>query len=400
MQDDFSILQRRALPVGRQVRALIIVAVVAAALLLAWSALGKKSTAAGAAAPSARAGQVKLSPEQLATLGVITVRATAFHDAVVADGQIAVNDDATTQVFSPYSGRVVRVLAGVGDKVRSGEALLSVDASENLEAQTSLITALSQARLARLTETRRHAAYDSHGGSLQDWQQAQADLISAEAALSAARGRLRVLGSSDAQIQALQAAGVVSATATIASPIAGLVTDRHIGTGQVVQAGDSTALFTVADLTTVWLLSAVRDSDAASISAGQSILLQLPALPGHAYRATVQSVGAQVDPATHRVVVRATVPNADGRLRPAMLVTSEIITSPDALAPAVPEAAIVREADQAHVWVVRSGGVLEQRRIQTGRSNGTLTEVRQGLAEGERIVTTGSLFIDSVAQPD
>jgi cobalt-zinc-cadmium efflux system membrane fusion protein len=99
-------------------------------------------------------------------------------------------------------------------------------------------------------------------------------------------------------------------------------------------------------------------------------------------------------------MVRATVPNADGRLRPAMLATSEIITSPDSMAPGVPEAAIVREADQAHVWVVRPGGILDVRRIRTGRSNGAVTEVRQGLAEGERIVTTGSLFIDSVAQPD
>jgi cobalt-zinc-cadmium efflux system membrane fusion protein len=401
MQDDTSFLQRRALPVGRQVRALIIVAVGAALLLLGWTLLGRKSAAsAGASGPAPRADQVKLTRDQLSTLGITTVKATAFHDAVIADGQIAVNDDATTQVYSPYSGRVVRVLAGIGDKVRSGAALVTVDASENLDAQTTLVTALSQARLARLTETRRHAAYDSHGGSLQDWQQAQADLTSAEAALSAARGRLRVLGSTDAQIEALEAAGVVNATATIASPLTGLVTDRHVGPGQVLEAGDSTSLFTVADLATVWLLSAVRDSDAAAIAVGQPILLHVPGLPGHDYRATVQSVGAEVDPATHRVMVRATVPNADGRLRPAMFGTSEIITSPDTQAPGIPEAAIVREGDQAHVWVLRPDGVLEQRSIQTGRSNGTVTEVRQGLAAGERIVTAGSLFIDSAAQPD
>jgi cobalt-zinc-cadmium efflux system membrane fusion protein len=401
MQDDSSFLQRRALPVGRQVRALLLVAFVAALLVVVWTFLGRNSAAtAGAVGQPAKAGQVKLNPEQLATLGITTVRSVAFHDAVIADGQIAVNDDATTQVFSPYSGRVERVLASVGDKVRSGAVLVTVDASENLDAQTTLITALSQARLARLTETRRHAAYDSQGGSLQDWQQAQADLTTAEATLSAARGRLRVLGSSEAQIEALEAAGTASAQAAIAAPISGLVTDRHIGPGQLVQAGNSTSLFTLADLATVWLLGAVRDSDAASISVGQPIVLHMPALPGADYRATVQSVGAQVDSATHRVMVRATMPNADGRLRPAMLGTCEIITSPDSLAPGVPEAAIVREGDQAHVWVVRPDGLLEQRSIQTGRSSGGLTEVRQGLTAGERIVTAGSLFIDSAAQPD
>jgi cobalt-zinc-cadmium efflux system membrane fusion protein len=401
MQDDSSSLQRRALPVGRQVRAVIIVAAIAALLLLLWMALGRKSaSAADASAAAATPDQVKLSAEQLATLGTATVKTAHFHDAVIADGQIAVNADTTTQVFSAYSGRVVHVMAGIGDKVRSGAPLVSLDASENLDAQSALITALSQTRLAHLVETRRHAAYDSHGGSLQDWQQAQADLTTAEAALSAARGRLRVLGSSEAQIQALEAAGAVSATATINSPITGLVTDRQIGPGQVVQAGDSTAIFTVADLSTVWLLCAVRDVDAAAVAPGQVILLHVQALPGPDYRATVQSVGAEVDAVTHRVVVRATLPNNDGRLKPAMLATSEIITSADSQAPGVPEAAIVREGDQAHVWVVRADGVLQERAIQTGRVSGALTEVRQGLAAGERIVTSGSLFIDTAAQPD
>lgn len=401
MQDPSSFLQRRALPVGRQFRVIAVVAVVATLLVVLWIVLaGRSSAAASAGTAAVAAGQVKLSAEQLATLDNAVVKAIPFHDAVVADGEIAVNADTSTQVFSPYSGRVIKVLAGVGDKVRSGEPLLTLDASENLDAQTSLITALSQAHLARLNEARKHAAYDSHGGSLQDWQQAQADLTAAQTTLAAARGHLRVLGSSVAQIQALETAGSVNPTVAIASPLTGLVTDRQIGPGQVVQAGDSTALFTVADLSTVWLLSAVRDSDAAAIAAGQPILLHVQALPGRDYHATVQSVGAQVDPATHRVRVRALIANADGHLRPAMLATSEIITSPDVLAPAVPEAAIVREGDRAHVWVVQADGVLQQRAIVTGRSSGALTEVRRGLNAGERIVTGGSLFIDSVAQPD
>jgi cobalt-zinc-cadmium efflux system membrane fusion protein len=401
MQDDNSILQRRALPVGRQLRVLVIVAGIVALVALLWIGLSRKSAhsaeGAGAAPP---AGQVRLTSAQLSTLGIATVKTAQFHDAVIADGQIAVNADTTTQVFSPYSGRVVRVLAGIGDHVHSGAPLVSLDASENLDAQSALITALSQARLARLNETRRHAAYDSHGGSLQDWQQAQADLTAAEATLSTARGRLRVLGSSEAQIQALETAGAVSATATIASPLTGLVTSRQIGPGQVVQAGDSTPLFTVADLSTVWLLCAVRDIDAAAVAPGQLIHIHVLSLPERDYRATVQSVGAEVDAVTHRVVIRATVPNTDGQLKPAMFTTAEIVTSADSQAPAVPPAAIVREGDQAHVWVVGANGVLQLRAIQTGRSNGATTEVRQGLVAGERIVVSGSLFIDTAAQPD
>jgi len=401
MQDDSSSLQRRALPVGRQVRAIVIAAAIVAGLLLLWLGLGRRSAhSADGPAPASTPGQVKLTSTQLATLGTATVQTVKFHDAVITDGQLAVNSDTATQVFSPYSGRVVKVLAGIGDKVRSGAPLVSLDASENLDAQSALITALSQARLARLTETRRHAAYDSHGGSLQDWQQSQADLTAAEATLAAARGRLRVLGSSDAQIQALESAGAVNPTATITAPITGLVTDRQIGPGQVVQASSSTAIFTVADLSSVWLLCAVRDIDASAITPGQAIVFHVQALPGHDYHATVQSVGAEVDTATHRVTVRAVVANTDGQLKPAMFAASEIITSPDSQAPGVPEIAIVREGDAAHVWVIRPDGVLQQRAIRTGRSNGALTEVTQGLAAGERIVTSGSLFIDTAASPD
>ena len=401
MQDHPSSLQRRALPAGRQIRALMIVALLAAAVLVVWMLAARRSaTSANSVAAAPVAGQVRLSREQLSTLGTATVATTAFHDAVIADGQIAVDADTTTQVFSPYSGRVLRVMAGIGDRVSSGTPLVSLDASENLDAQSALVTALAQTRLDRVIEARRHAAYDSHGGSLQDWQQAQADLTTAEATLLAARGRLRVLGISQAQIQALEAGGIVNPSTTIDSPITGLVTDRQVGPGQVVQAGDSTALFTVADLSRVWLLCAVRDVDAAAVEPGQTILIHVQALPGHDYRATVQSVGAEVDATTHRVVVRAVVPNTDGRLKPAMLATSEILTSADSRSPGIPESAIVREGDQAHVWVVRPDGVLQERVIRTGRSNGTLTEVRQGLAAGERIVTSGSLFIDTAAQPE
>jgi len=401
MQDDSSSLQRRALPVGRQLVALGILAGAAAVLALSWLLLGRSAAvSAGTAGPAASAGQVRLTAEQLATLAITTVAAATFHDTVIADGQIAVNADTATQVFSPYSGRVVRVVAGIGDRVRSGAPLLTLDAAETLDAQSALITAASQARMARLTETRRHAAYDTHGGSLQDWQQSQTDLTNAEAALSVARGRLRVLGITEPQIRDLETAGAANPTTVIPAPISGLVTDRQVGPGQVVQAGTSTALFTIADLSSVWLLCAVRDSDAAAIAPGQPILLRVQALPGHDYHATVQSVGAEVDPVTHRVMVRATVPNADGRLRPAMLATAEIVTGPDSRSPGVPEGAIVREADQAHVWVVRADGVLVERAIQTGRRRDALTEVRSGLAAGERVVTGGSLFIDRAAQPD
>jgi len=126
----------------------------------------------------------------------------------------------------------------------------------------------------------------------------------------------------------------------------------------------------------------------------------VPVLTRLGWRVTGVDISARQIDLARRTGITATVANAEGLLRPSMLAMSEILTSPDSLAPGVPEAAIVREGELAHVWVVHADGVLEQRAILTGRSNGALTEVRQGLKAGERIVTSGSLFIDSAAQPD
>ena len=215
MQDDFSFLQRRALPAGRQIRVLIVVALIAAVLLLVWMLLGRKSAAAAGPPLRRRGGQG-------ATQRRAAGNARHHHrpDRGIPQRCHRRRSDrrqcghSHPGIFSLFGTR----RTGAGRHRRPGPQRCcagELDASENLDAQSTLITALSQARLARLIETRRHAAYDSHGGSLQDWQQAQAELTSAEATLSAARGRLRVLGRSDAQIQALETAGVVNPTATI-----------------------------------------------------------------------------------------------------------------------------------------------------------------------------------------
>ena len=126
----------------------------------------------------------------------------------------------------------------------------------------------AQAKIARINETRKHALYDAKGGSLQDWQQAQADLMAAETALAAVRNRLRILGKSDAQIDSLQKSQEMNPTATVVAPIGGVVVDRQVGPGQYVQAGSGTPVFTVADPSSVWLLANVREADAGSVRAG------------------------------------------------------------------------------------------------------------------------------------
>jgi cobalt-zinc-cadmium efflux system membrane fusion protein len=185
----------------------------------------------------------------------------------------------------------------------------------------------------------------------------------------------------------------------VTAPIDGVVSDRQVGPGQYLQAGNSTPVYTIGDLTTVWLVADVREVDAPLVEIGQAVEVRVLALPGKIFEAKLTSVGSAVDPVTHRVPVRATIANVDGKLKPQMFANFSIITGAESNALAVPEEAVVREGEAARVWVVQGHDALALRQIRTGRSNNGMVEVLEGLKPGEKVVTRGSLFIDRASQP-
>src|SRR3984957_6608883 len=394
-------LLRRALSPGKQIRVVLVIVLAAAgALAIGWGALRARASEPAPANESTASNEVHLSSAQLSTLEINTVTTRAFRTEEVTDGQIALNGDTTTQVFSPYSGRVVRVLASPGEYVKAGAPLLRIEASEYVQAQSDLLNAAATLKLARINEERKHAAYDSKGGSLQDWQQAQADLAAAENASTSAGNRLRILGKTTQEIAAIESAKKTDAATYVVAPIGGVVTDRQVGPGQYIQSGATSPVFSIGDLSTVWLGAAVPETDAPFIERGQTVEVRVLALPGQLFKAKLTAIGAQVDPVTRRVPVRATLANPDGKLKPQMFASFSIITSTgDSQAPSVPEEAIVREGDEARVWVVAQNNTLSLRSIHTGRSNDGMVEVLEGLKAGERVVTRGSLFIDRAARP-
>ncbi len=205
-------IDRRAWPRDKQARlAALLAVVVIAALAAVWLGdrlLGRRE-ALVAAAP-APPGTFRATPQQLKSLTIEPVALHGFVSEELTEGKIAVNGDRATPVFSPYSGRVTRVIAGLGDTVKSGAPLATLDASEFVQAQNDLSTTAAQLKIARISEARKHALYDAKGGSLQDWQQAQADLTAAETARGSVRNRLKILGKSDPEIDALEAAHVRS----------------------------------------------------------------------------------------------------------------------------------------------------------------------------------------------
>jgi cobalt-zinc-cadmium efflux system membrane fusion protein len=393
-------LERRSWTVHRQWQTVawvtLVIVVLVAGSWLADRFLGSKPPAA--AAVQSPPGTFRATSAQLKTLTVDAVRVHAFVSEVLAEGKIAVDADRTTPVLTPYSGRVGRVLAGLGDRVKPGAPLATVEASEFVQAQNDLQVALAQLKLARSNESRKHALYETKGGSQQDWQQAQADLSAAEAALNAVRERLRIFGLSQGAIARLERLQHIDPVATINAPIAGIVVDRQVGPGQYLQAGGG-PIFTIADVSTVWLLANVREADAGMIKVGQFVEVSVLAYPHRTFKARIDYVGAQIDPSTHRLPVRATMDNRDAVLKPEMFADFRFFTSAANEAPAVPEAAIVYEGDAAHVWVVSGDGLIAYRAIHTGRDDAGLVEIIEGLKPGEQIVTRGGLFIDQAAAP-
>lgn len=364
-------------------------------------------------------GTFRPTKEQWAGLKSEPVQLVSFRPEQVTEGNIAIDDDLTTPVFSPYSGRVIKLIAKLGDHVEAGAPLFAIQASEFVQAQNDLITALaalqterSQLAQAQTNEKRTHDLYLAQGGALKDWQQAQTDLITAqntvrggEIALAAVRNRLRIYGKADKEIASLEAQPTqqLDPVTIVTAPIGGTITQRQIGLGQYINSttgGASNPVFTIGNLSTVWLIANVREADAPLMRIGQPVEVHVLALPGQVFKAKISWVAPSIDPNTHRLSVRADVENPDGALKPGMFANFSIITGEAQTAPAVPQSAIVYEGDTARVWVADNDGTIAARPVRTGQIADRMVEILAGLSAGEKIVTSGALFIDRAAAND
>src|SRR6516162_10327631 len=248
----------------------------------------------------------------------VTVR--TFRPEQMTEGTIAVDDDLTTPVFSHYSGRVIKVIAMLGDVVKPGDPLFVIHASEFVQAQNDLITALanlatarSQLTMAQTTERRTHELYLAQGGALKDWQQAQTELISAqnnvrasEITLHSVRRRLRILGKTDEEIASLEAQPMqkLDSEVTVRAPIGGTITQRQIGVGQFInsEAGGATnPVYTISNLSTVYLIANVREWDAPMMHVGDPVEVRVLAYPSRVFKAKISWIAASIDPNTRRL---------------------------------------------------------------------------------------------------
>ncbi len=362
---------------------------------------------------TAKSGPSRFAPTaaQWASFSVETVAEQVFRAEHVTEGKIAIDEDSSTPIFSPYAGRVVKLLVKPSDMVQRGQPLFIIEATDTVQglndfatALSTLNTARSKLNLAQIVEKRANDLYAGKAVPLKDWQQSQADLTaaqndvrSAETALEAAHNRLRILGRSEEQISTFQQTRQISAETPIYSPISGTVVQRKVGPGQFVGNGSSDPVFVIGDLSSVWLTAFVRESEAADVRVGQDIEFTVLALQGRTFKARIDYVSAAIDPSTRRLLVRATMDNKDGLFKPEMFANVTIYAGEDHPSLGVPKQALIYEGDRVRLWVANADKSIELREIQTGLTNGNLVEVRSNLKAGEKIVTKGSLFIDRAA---
>ena len=353
------------------------------------------------------------SPAQRASLNIVPIATIGFRPEGTAEGRIALNEDDNVPVTSPYAGRVTKVLVRAGDEVKVGDVLLTLEATDMVQAQNDYQTALNTlakaTALLKLDQTiaaRQQELFQAKAVALKDYQSAQNDVIgaqsdlkTAEAGLEAVKNRLRLLGKTDAEIAAFEKKGTLSPETQIRAPIAGTIVQRKVGLGQYLSTA-SDPVFVIGDLSTVWLVANVRESEIPRIRIGQEVEATVAGFGDRIFKARVSYMSASLDPATRRLAVRSEVENPDQVLKPEMFATFTIFTGPEQVASAVPAAAIVYEGAKAHVWIARPDGAIEARDVTLGLSARGMVQVTAGVAAGEAIVTRGAVFMDRATSGD
>jgi membrane fusion protein, heavy metal efflux system len=383
----------------------------ASALLLAalLPAVADLASAQAPQAASQKGNTVRITADQMHQLEIAKVEATVFRAEKQAIGQIAFNEDASTLVLTPFSGRVTRLIAKIGDAVKRGDPLFEIDSPEVVQAQTDLIAAVqgrdksrSQLALAKRTFDRQAGLFAAKATSQRELEQAntdhtaaETDVRTAEGVLNAARNRLRVLGRSDAEVARLENERLINPLIAITSPIDGTVIARKVGPGQYVRSDSGEPLYSIADLSIMWLKANVPENDIAFVRTGQEIEVRVLAVPDRVFKARIGAIGAASDATTRRVVVRSEIANPDGALKSEMFATFKIVTGNGEPEAAVPVEAAIRDGDLAFVWVERGPTLLERRKVKLGIEQNGRLQIREGLQPGERVVVRGAIFVDN-----
>jgi membrane fusion protein, heavy metal efflux system len=365
----------------------------------AGAADGNRSTSATAyrtPADPLAAQSVELSASEFAQFKVEPAVERVFTIQREAVGNIDFNQEMSVPVFPPVQGKIITLFARVGDDVKKETPLYTIDSPDLAQAGSSLMAAAGVLNLTTRVLERDKQLYETQGVSQKELDQATSDQQAAEGAVKAAREAVRIFGKTDADMDRIIAERKIDPVLVVRSPISGRVTARNAAPGLLAQPGNAPAPYTLADISTMWMLANVAESDFPFLRLGEKVDVTVKAYPGRVFRATIVTIGESVDPTTHRISVRSAIPDPKHELRPGMFATFVIHTGQAVRSVAVPLNGVLREGDGTMtVWVTTDRKRLVKRTVKVGLQQDGFAQILEGLRPGEPVATEGALFLSN-----
>lgn len=359
--------------------------------VLVLAACQQKQESPAAAAPADPA-LVQPAEALASLLKLAPVGKAEVAETLRVAGRIDFDEQRLARIGATVTGRVTEIQAVLGQDVKRGETLALINSSELSSAQLAYLKSRSQMELHRRNAERAKALYQADVIAAAEMQRREAEFEIAGAETRAARDQLRVLGVSDGAIERLGRTGAIDSVTPVVSTLSGVVVERKIATGQVVEPTD--ALFAVADLSRVWAVAQVPEQQVSQVKVGQAVSIEVPALNNEKLTGKLISVGQTVNPETRTVLVRTELGNADGRLKPAML-ASMLIEARPVERLVLPAAAVVRENDEDHVFVAVGDGRFRLTKVGLGPEQGGRRVILSGLKAGDTIVIDGAFHLNN-----
>ena len=362
----------------------------AVSLLLA--ACGDEKPQPGRNAPPSDPNLVTAAETLLSSLKYEQVGTAPISDTLRIAGRVDFDEQRIARIGAPVTGRVVELLADTGQAVSQGQSLAKLHSVELGNAQLSYVKFSAQAKLQQQSAERARLLFNADVIGAAELQRRESEFAIAKAEQQAAADQLRVLGVSAQALDSIAAGGGINSISPVVATLSGIVVERKVVRGQVVQPAD--ALFTVADLSRVWVTAQVPEAESSAVRVGQTVEVEVPALANSTRKGKLIFVGDIVNPETRTVTVRTEMDNPGRELKPAMLATMLIQSRPhDRLV--VPAQAVVREDNDEYVFVAEGERSFRLTRVRLRADQQGLRVVDHGLRPGDKIVVDGAFHLNN-----
>ncbi|MEW6144117.1 MAG: efflux RND transporter periplasmic adaptor subunit [Thermodesulfobacteriota bacterium] len=339
---------------------------------------------------------IQLKSMEEANLEIEEVSLKSLKSILQLPGEVQFNENKLAHVGSRVPGRIIEVRANLGDKVNEGDSLTVIDSTELGTTQSEYLKAKANLQAQEKSYARAKKLLEGKAISLGEYQKREAEYMTVRAEFKAAEDTLHLLGLSEAEVKQIGGEHIINSQVAVRAPFSGTVVERHATLGEVIEP--ATKLFTIADLSTLWVIADVPEKDISRVKIGLPVEIKVSPYPDDVFKGNLTYVGDQVDPSTRTVKARAEVDNSLGKLKPEMFATIFITTEVVSDVLAIPGEAVQTDGNKIIVFLDKGNGRFEKREVSLGRQIDGFYQVIDGVTTGEKIVTKGSFLLKSEAQ--